>query len=268
MVEPFQYAVSRPSRLVLVIAAGLSLGAATVSAHADEAQAKSLLRAMSDYLAAQKTISFDFDSSLDIVTKDGQKLTLASSGAVTLDRPDKVRATRSGGFADVEMVFDGKMASILGKNANTYAQVEAPGTIDQLIDTLHDKYHRPIPGADLLLSKVYDQLMASVTDVKDLGSGVVGGVECNHLAFRASDFDWQIWIATGDRPYPCLYTITSSQVAGSPEYRLGIRNWKSGSEVASADFSFKPPAGAQQLDVSKLANADELPDIFSVGGKQ
>jgi hypothetical protein len=57
-----------------------------------------------------------------------------------------------------------------------------------------------------------------VTDVKDLGSGVIGGVECNHLAFRTPDVDWQIWIAQGDRPYPCLYVITSPKVAGYPQY--------------------------------------------------
>ena len=44
--------------------------------------------------------------------------------------------------------------------------------------------------------------MADVTDVKDLGSGVIGGVECDHLAFRAKDTDWQIWIAQGEEPIP------------------------------------------------------------------
>ena len=34
------------------------------SACADEAQAKTLLKGMSDYLASQKAISFDYDSSL------------------------------------------------------------------------------------------------------------------------------------------------------------------------------------------------------------
>ena len=77
-------------------------------ARADEAQAKSLLKAMSDYLAAQKTISFEYDANLDIVSTQQQKIGLASSGALTLERPDKLRATRTGGFANVEMVFDGR----------------------------------------------------------------------------------------------------------------------------------------------------------------
>jgi hypothetical protein len=78
------------------------------AARADEAQAKSLLKAMSDYLAAQTTISLEYDSNLEIVTRQNQKLGLASSGTVTLNRPDKIRATRSGGYANVELVFDGK----------------------------------------------------------------------------------------------------------------------------------------------------------------
>jgi len=116
-------------------------------ARADETQAKSLLKAMSDYLAAQKAISFDYDSNLEIVSTQQQKIGLASSGTLTLNRPDKLHVMRKGGFANVEMVFDGKTLTLLGKNANLYTQIETPGTIDQLVDVLRDKYHRTVPGA-------------------------------------------------------------------------------------------------------------------------
>lgn len=39
---------------------------------------------------------------------------LARSGAMEMGRPDKIRATRSGGFANVEMTFDGKTLTLLG----------------------------------------------------------------------------------------------------------------------------------------------------------
>ena len=169
---------------VAVLALAIGLGAAS-TAGADEEDAKRIVKAMSDYMAAQKSISLAYDAILEIVTKDHQKLGLASSGTVTMKRPDKLRATRSGGFADVEMLFDGKMLTLFGKNANLYAQVEIPGTIDHLIDELRVKYHKTLPAADLLMTNVYDQLMPAVIDIKDLGSGVIGGVECDHLA--ASD---------------------------------------------------------------------------------
>ena len=43
--------------------------------------------------------------------------------------PDKLRATRTGGFASVEMVSDGKTLSLLGKNANVYLITHDPQPI-------------------------------------------------------------------------------------------------------------------------------------------
>ena len=237
---------------------------------AGETGAKALLKAMTDYVAAQKAISFDYDVSLEVVTSDDQKLTLAASGNVELARPDKVRASRSGGFADIETVFDGKTLTILGKNMNIYTQVAIPGSIDHLVDELREKYNRPLPAADLLISNSYDELMEDVVDVKDLGSGVIGGTECDHLAFRKKDVDWQIWIAQGSRPYPCRYDIATKVVAGSPEYSIQTRDWKTGSDVASGGFSFTPPPGARQVDVAdlaKLKDMSDLPSNFRIGGK-
>jgi hypothetical protein len=252
------------SAIALAVAAA---GMASISvARADETQAKSLLKAMADYLGAQKTISFEYDTNLELVTKQQQKIGLASSGTLALERPDKLRATRTGGFANVEMVFDGKTLSLLGKNANVYAQIEAPGTIDHLVDELRDKYHRPVPAADLLMSDPYKELMAPVTDVKDLGSGVIRGIECDHLAFRTNEVDWQIWIAQGARPYPCRYVITSKKVKGSPQYTLDIRAWKAGGEVPSDAFKLEIPPDAQKLTPGQIPDLDDIPSLFKAKG--
>jgi hypothetical protein len=250
----------------------LILGLAVSSgARAGEVEAKSLLKAMSDYMASQNSISFDYDADYEVVTRDNQRIALASSGTVAMARPDKIRTTRVGGFANVESVFDGKTLSIMGKNANVFTQIDIPGTIDHLVDELKDKYQRPLPAADLLLSNAYDQLMPEVIDSKDLGSGVIGDTECDHLAFRNREVDWQIWIAQGDRPYPCQFIITSNDVAGGPQYRIQVRNWKAGGEVASGDFSFKAPADAKKVDLEglkKIREMDELPGHFVKGDDQ
>ena len=252
--------------LTFAIALSISAGMPW-EARADEFAAKALVKAMSDYMAAQQAISFSFDTDLEIVTKDKQKLALASSGTVTLKRPDELHVTRRGGFADIEAIFDGKTLSLIGRNANVYGQVDVPGSIDHLIDELRDKYHRPVPGADLLQSNLYDALMPLVTDAKDLGSGVIGGVECDHLAFRTSEVDWQIWIAQGARPYPCRYVITSKLVDDGPQYSVRIQDWKTGSDVKSDDFSFKNATNAKKLELKDL-DTDELPKIFAVGGQK
>ncbi|AXA44270.1 DUF2092 domain-containing protein [Rhizobium leguminosarum] len=235
-------------------------------ANADEADAKRLLKAMSDYLTAQQTISFGYDSNLEIVTADHQKLQLASSGTVDLSRPDKIRAKREGGFASVEMIFNGKTLTVVRTDANNYTQVEAPGTLDNLINQLRDKYQRPVPGADLLLSTAYDVLMEEVVKVDDMGSGVIGGTECDHLAFRSKDIDWQIWIAQGEHPYPCRYVITSKEVDQAPQYSVQVRDWKTGGQVATDHFVFQNKAGAKKVDLKELTDIDELPSYIAVGG--
>ncbi len=235
------------------------------AAKADEADAKRILKAMSDYMVAQKSISFAFDTTFEVVTTEDQILALASSGTVVLNRPDKIQATRSGGFADIELFFDGKTMTLLGKNVNLYAQVEIPGTIDHLINELQTTYNRPLPAADLLSSNPYDLLMADVVDVKDLGSGVVGGVECDSLAFRTDEVDWQIWIAQGERPYPCRYVITSKQVSGGPQYTVQVRDWKTGGEVAGTDYSFKNTTQAEKIELKDLKGAGDIPEHFKKG---
>ncbi|MFZ0130987.1 MAG: DUF2092 domain-containing protein [Desulfobacterales bacterium] len=246
--------------LSLIVLLGMS---AVVSA--DEADAKRILKAMSDYMGAQKSLSFDFDATLEVVTKDDQKLALASSGTVILNRPDKIRVTRAGGFADVEMSFDGNTLTLLGKTLNLYTQLDVPGTINHLVDELRDTYNRPLPAADLLLTNSYDALMADVVDVKDLGSGVIGGVECDHLAFRKNEVDFQIWIAQGKRPYPFRYVITSKLISGGPQYTVQTRDWKTGGEVAATDFSFKNPTKADKVELKDLKGMNDLPDNFMKG---
>ena len=268
--ERMQYAVTKVTTVTkwatILAMVGMAATASISAGRADEAFAKSQLKAMSDYLGAQKAMSFDYDVNLELVSKQQQKIGLASSGTLTLNRPDKFHLTRTGGFANVEMVFDGKTLTLLGKNTNLYTQLEAPGTIDQLEDVLRNKYHRPVPAADLLISDPYKELMAEVNDAKDLGSGVIHGVECDHLAFRTKEVDWQIWIAQGARPYPCRYVITSKKVTGWPQYTLDTWGWKTGAEVSPDSFKLEIPANAKKLKPDEVPELNDIPSLFTVKG--
>jgi hypothetical protein len=93
---------------------------------------------MTDYVASQKVISATFDTDIEVITNDLQKIQFASSGQILLSRPDKILAHRIGGYADVELVFDGKTFSVLGKNVNAYA--DADGSIDQLVAKLRNQF--------------------------------------------------------------------------------------------------------------------------------
>jgi hypothetical protein len=234
---------------------------------AQEDDALKILKGMSDYLASQKTISMSYDSDVEVVTSDLQKIQFASSGHLQLTRPDKLHATRTGGYSDVELFFDGKTASVFGKDLNGFVQIDAPGSVDQLVDKLRNELSVALPGADLLVSNAFEVLSPDVLHAAHIGEGVIDGVECEHLAFRNDDTDWQLWVQTGANPIPRKYVITSKTVAGAPQYTLVIRDWKTDAAPADA-FVFKAPDGAKKLDAAAIAGLDEVPPGMPKGVKK
>jgi hypothetical protein len=253
---------------VAAVSAAILVAAASDGARADDSAA--LLKAMADYTAAQKSITATFDSDIEVITLELQKIQFASSGQLKMTRPDKLRIKRTGGYADVEPIYDGKTVSLYGNNAKAYVQTDAPGTIDQLVDAIQARTGGTMPGTDLLLSNAYDVLTSDVIEGHHVGQGVVDGIDCEHLAFRGHDTDWQIWIQTGAQPIPRKYVITSKTLAGAPQYTLRIKDWKTDA-IADADaFAFKPPEGATKvsLDSDVMIEFDEVPPGTVEGAKK
>lgn len=238
-----------------VASATMAFLACTAPAGAQDARA--ILKAMSDYVGAQKNISATLESDIEVLTPDLEKIQFTSSGRMALTRPDKLYAQRTGGYADIELFYDGKSVTIRDRSADVAARIEAPPTIDKLVDELRDKYGVEAPGADLLLSDTEAALTSGVVEAKYIGRGVIDGVECDHLAFRNDEVDWQLWVAVGPRPVPHKYVITSKTVAGAPQYTLRIRDW-SEAEVGAGMFAMKQD-GTKLVAFGELGHVDEVP---------
>jgi hypothetical protein len=256
--------ISRIAAAILALLAAVAL----VPSHARaEDDAKAILKKMSDYIAGQQNFSVAYDSDVEVITPDLQKIQFTNSGQMRVSRPDKIQAERRGGYTDVALFLDGKTLTIFGKHVDAYAQGSAPASIDETVDFLRNDYGAEIPGADLVLSNVYDALSEGVLDAKHIGEGVVDGIECEHLAFRNEDTDWQLWVEKGDRPIPRKYVITSKAVAAAPQYTLRIKEWKE--EQAPADaFAFTAPDGAKKVDFKELKAMDEIPEGVVIGESQ
>ena len=113
------------------------------------------------------------------------------------------------------------------------------------------------------------ELMEDVYDFKDLGSGVINGTECDFLAFRKDEVDFQIWIAQGDRPHPCKYVVTSRLVADGPQYSVEIRNWKTATKLRPMSFAFQNATNAEKIDLKDLKDKiSDFPANFAMGDKQ
>ena len=247
----------RYAGVALFVVAVLALTPAMVLAQ--EGDANAVLKAMSDYVGSQQAIELTFDSDIEIITPQLEKIQFTNSGGALLRRPDKLHAHRVGGYADVEMFYDGKTTSVYGRHVNGYARFEAPGSVDDLIHALREGHGIALPGADLLLTNSYEVLAEDIQEAKHIGRGVIGGVECEHLAFRNFDTDWQLWVAVGAQPVPRKMVVTSKTMNSAPQYTLLVKEWKTGVTPAEDAFTFSPPAGAEKLSPEALIELDELP---------
>jgi hypothetical protein len=79
---------------------------------------------------------------------------------------------------------------------------------------------------------------------------------------RTEQADIQIWIARGDAPHPCRYVITDTGVTGWPEYRIDLRNWRTGEGVAD-HLTLVLPEGASQVDLKAVPDINELSGIYA-----
>ena len=141
--------VSPSARWVTSLVLGIAIALSAVpAARAQNDDAAKILKAMSDYVTGQKTISLKFNSSIEVITPELQKIQFNSSGSLLLSRPNMLRATRAGGYADVEFVFDGKTFTVDDKAHKVFAQATSSSSVDQLVDKLRTEYAVEAPGAD------------------------------------------------------------------------------------------------------------------------
>jgi hypothetical protein len=250
--------IGRGLRALSIALACSLLAAPAMAVDAVNRDADEILQAMSKFLAGTKAFSVSVDASIEVVTKEGQKLQMVNSASVLLERPSRFHLTRRGKFADTQAFFDGKKLTFYGKTLNAYIQRDVAGGIDGALAVLEKDIGVPMPAGDLLLANPYPVMAAGVTSSGYYGIEYVAGVPSHHLAFRTALVDWQLWVKAEGDPLPTKYVITTKGVDGAPQFSVQFGNWNLKPAVAANRFGFVAPKGAKKLD--KLP-VDEMGEI-------
>ena len=218
-------------------------------------QADKVLRAMTSYLAGLKQFSAETENSIEVVTKEGQKIQFIAPASVTVSRPNKLYAARRGDIVNQQFYYDGKSLTLYNPDSKYYATTAAPASVDEMLDFAQSQLDIIAPAADLLDTRAYTRLMQDATSGDYLGMAVVGGQRCHHLAYRAGSVDWQIWVREGDQPLPCRYVITTADMAGAPQFTMQVTKWEVAPTIPAGTFDFVPPAGAKAIEFLPAAAA-------------
>ena len=243
------------TRLTTTLARCCALIAVAVTSAAVQAQptgiapeAQRLLKASTDFLASQKQFSAETRNTLEVVLKSGQKIEFNHKARLSAQRPDKLRAERTGDLVDQVFVYDGKSLTLHNPKDKVYAQVAAPDTLEGMLDFARARLDIVAPAGDLLYRNAYDILMNGVTDGFVVGKAVIEGALCDHLAFRAPHVDLQVWIQQGAQPLPRKLVITTRDLVNAPQFAVTVTKWNLKPTFDAKTFAFTPPAGAKKVD--------------------
>ena len=180
----------------------------------------------------------------------GHRIDRDLAASVTVKRPNKLLAVRSGGLMNQRFFYDGKTLTLYNPSVKVYGSQPAPPTIEKMIDFARETVGILLPAADLLYRNAFPLLMQDVNLAAVVGKAVIGGVRCDHLLFSRPGVDFQVWVAEGQRPWPLKYVVTETPSM------LGITtilsDWNLNPAVDDARFNFVPPKGIQAISFMPL----------------
>jgi hypothetical protein len=243
------------NRLAVRLAAALSVAALvgiSVTAQAQSArvepEASRLLKASTDFVAAQQQFSVDTRVSLEAVLFSGQKVEFNHTGRQSIQRPNKLRSERTGDLVEQLFIYDGQSVTLYNPGDKTYAAVAAPASLEDMLDFARTTLNIVAPAGDLVYRNAYQILLEDVVSGFVVGKGIIEGAVCYHLAFRGTATDWQIWVQEGPQPLPRKLVITSRDVFNSPQFAVTITKWDLQPQFNDQTFAFAPPRDAKKID--------------------
>ncbi|MDP2244791.1 DUF2092 domain-containing protein [Pseudomonas sp.] len=231
----------------IVVLASFALAVQAQPAGIDP-EAQRLMKESTDFLASQKQFNAETRNTLEVVLNSGQKIEFNHSARVSVQRPDKLRAERTGDLVDQVFVYDGKSLTLHNPQDKAYAQVAAPDTLEAMLEFARTKLDIVAPAGDLINKNAFDVLMDGVTDGFVVGKAMIEGVRCDHLAFRAPHVDLQVWIQEGSQPLPRKLIITTRDLPNAPQFAVTLTKWELKPIFDAQTFSFVAPAGVNKVD--------------------
>jgi hypothetical protein len=224
------------------------------AASAVDAGSIQALRDMGASLQSLKRFRVSTEMTGERVLTDGQKLQHTASADMDVERPNRIRASIRTARSERQIIYDGKTVTLFTPAQKYYSTVEFTENIGSLIDKLEAKFGVELPLSDLFLFGTPAAPIDKIESAMNAGQDIVGGVVCDHFAFRQGKVDWQIWIATGSQRLPRKVVITSRIDEERPQ-SVSLIEWNLKPTFKDTVFNFMPPKGAVKVElVSRKTN--------------
>ncbi len=250
---------SRTRTLACLALIATTLGSPAYDARAEDpaaagtdvdADALAVLHRFGDALSKQSRFSFAVELGYEVVQADGQKLEFGAFRKYTVRRPDHLRIDeerRVGGAR--ELFFDGNQLTVWIPSDKAYAlaKLKQHRDLDEMLDLVRDALDLPVPLGDLLRANPLPRIEEKMESAYVVGREKLGGMECEHVAWRTDEVDAEAWITVADPPLLKRLILHYEQLDGKPRFWAQFTDWSIAPDVADSVFTFTPPADAERV---------------------
>jgi hypothetical protein len=221
-----------------------------------EERAIASLAKMTDFLKTVQTFSIDSESSKDEIVDTDMKIQKMATSEITVRRPDRFHAQVRSDDRDLDFFYDGQTLTVFSVRQNHYATTPVPPTIARTLDAARARYGIDIPLADFLQMAAGEDFRSSITGAGYIGTSRIDGVECDHLAIRQADVDWQVWIEKDQTPVPRRLVVTTKAEPTQPQF-VATLTWNLSPQINEKQFTFTPPPNASRIMFARKKAAEE-----------
>ena len=201
-----------------------------------EPKAVEILKAMSDRLAAAKTLKFTAVTTYESPSRLGPALAYHTLSNVILQRPNKLQILSPGDGPASEFYYNGKTLVAFAPTENLVAIAEAPGTIDQALKFAYDTAAIYFPFMDFLVADPYGDIAGDLKTAFYIGqSQVIDGTTTDMIAIATDKVFAQIWIGTKDK-LPRMIRAVYRNDPSRLRHQVAFSNWQLDVPISADTF--------------------------------
>jgi hypothetical protein len=234
---------SRHVLFVLLAMGGLAAACKPAEPRTDAerlARGREIVERMSTKLAAAQSFSVTTHEVRDTVDQKGQSKQETFDREMIVRRPDRLYSKTSGGRQN-EIWYDGVGLTLVLHADKVFGQARLPETLDKALDAIHERYGVATPLSDFIYSSPSKALLTEKTTGGWVGRETVDGQQTDHLAFKDTGVNYELWIASTGDPLPRKAVLEFPEDKRLKKVELTFRDWNLAPQIASDRFTPKVP---------------------------
>lgn len=219
--------------------------------YAQDDQAIGILNAMGTEIASLDQFIVTGEGYVDVGLGAGQIVEHSMDVTLRMNRPSEMRITNQDSESVKEIYFEGGVLTVYSEATNFYAQAEISGDVDAAARFAVNDLGIDAPLLDFVFNDASKHLLEDAESVEYLGLSRFRDMIYHHIAVRASEYDFQLWVAAEGPPLPGKLAISMKWQAGSPR-SVFFFSWNTNPDLDPKAFSAEPPATSTKIEFDQF----------------